>query len=104
VAATSDDAALLQFWQDLTHRDVVAPDYAALRQWLLKHPARVPDALGLKVALAELQSQPECLSCREAVIRQLWPVLPKVPAAPQSRSQPGSDDEYQKALQQERER
>lgn len=104
VAATSDDAPLLQFWQTLSNREALAPDYAALRQWLLKHPARVPDALGLKVALAELQSQPDCLSCRETVMRQLWPVLPKVPAVPQSRSQPASDDTYQKALKQERER
>jgi hypothetical protein len=103
VAATSDDAPLLQFWQSLSNREAVAPDYAALRQWLLKHPARVPDALGLKVALAELQSQPDCLSCRETVMRQLWPVLPKVPAVPQSRNQPASDDTYQKALQEERE-
>jgi hypothetical protein len=103
-AATPDDAPLLQFWQTLSNREALAPDYAALRQWLLKHPARVPDALGLKVALAELQSQPNCLSCRETVMRQLWPVLPKVPAVPQSRNQPASEDTYQKALQQERER
>jgi len=103
-AATADDAPLLAFWQVLSNAEGGAPDFAALRQWLLKHPARVPDALGLKVALAELQSRPECLSCRESVLRQLWPVLPQVPAVPQSRSQPQSDDGYRKALQQERER
>jgi hypothetical protein len=64
----------------------------------------VPDALGLKVALAELQSQPDCRPCRETVLRQLWPVLPNVPAVPQSRNQPEANDDYLKALQQERER
>lgn len=103
-AATPDDAPLLQFWQTLSDGGNVAPDYAALRQWLLKHPARVPDALGLKVALAEQQSRPECLSCRVSLMRQLWPVLPNVPAVPQSRSLPPADDAYRKALQQERER
>lgn len=103
-AATADDAPLLAFWQVLSNAEGGAPDFTALRQWLLKHPARVPDALGLKVALAELQSRPECLSCRESVLRQLWPVLPQVPAVPQSRNQPQSDDGYRKALQQERER
>ena len=95
---------MLRFWQALSAGGSVAPDYAGLRQWLAKHPARVPDALGLRVALAELQSRPECLSCREALMRQLWPVLPNVPAVPQSRSQPASDNSYRKALQQERER
>ena len=103
-AATADDAALLQFWQALSSGGRVAPDFAGLRQWLAKHPTRVPDALGLKVALAEWQSRPDCLSCREALMRQLWPVLPRVPAVPQSRSQPASDDAYRNALQQERER
>lgn len=102
VAATSDDAPLLQFWQALTNREGLAPDYAALRQWLAKHPTRVPDALGLKVALAELQSRPDCLSCLDAVKSLLWPVLPEVPEVPQSRNTPVSDDAYRKALQQER--
>lgn len=104
VAATPDDAPLLQFWQMLSNSEGGLPDYAALRLWLAKHPARVPDALGLKVALAELQSRPDCLDCRESVLAQLWPVLPKVPAVPQSRMLPESDGGYRKALQQERER
>jgi hypothetical protein len=103
-AATADDAPLLRFWQILSNGEGETPDYAALRQWLAKHPARVPDALGLKVALAELQSRPDCLSCRESLMAQLWPVLPKVPAVPQSRNLPEADDVYRKALQQERER
>jgi hypothetical protein len=104
VAATVDDAPLLRFWQILSNGEGETPDYAALRQWLAKHPSRVPDALGLKVALAELQSRPDCLSCRQSLMAQLWPVLPKVPAVPQSRNLPEADDVYRKALQQERER
>lgn len=101
-AATLEDAPVLAFWQKLSLGK--APDYPALREWLGKNPSRVPDALGLKVALAELQSQPDCRLCRETVLRQLWPVLPNVPAVPQSRNQPEANDDYLKALQQERER
>ena len=63
----------------------------------------VGQALGLKVALAELQSRPDCMDCLESVKILLWPVLPKVPAVPQSRNMPASDEAYRKALQQERE-
>lgn len=103
-AATPDDAPLLAFWQALTAGMAVQPDYPALRRWLAEHPTRVPDPLGLKVALAELQANPDCRDCRRTVQRLLWPVLPDVPAVPQARPMPASDDAYRKALQQERRR
>lgn len=102
--ATPDDAPLLAFWQTLTADATGRPDYAALRRWLAEHPARVPDPLGLKVAMAELQANPDCRACRHTLQRLLWPVLPDVPAVPQARPVPASDDAYRKALQQERRR
>ena len=99
-AAVREDAPLLAFWQSLGSAD--RPETAGLKRWMAEHGDRLPDALGLKVALAEMESRPDCRSCREAVKALLWPVLAKPPAVPESRRLQPIDSPYQRALQKER--
>ncbi len=101
-AATRDDAPVLAFWQAL---DGGEPDFGALRTWLAAHPERVPDALGLKVAMDAVQRQPDCQPCRARLKALLWPVLPAPLAAPVPR--PAAQDSaraYRELLRRERER
>lgn len=99
-AAVREDAPLLAFWQSL---DAPAPPKTAdLKTWMADHGDRLPDALGLKVALAEMESRPDCRSCREAVKALLWPVLAKPPAVPKARRLQPVESPYQRALQKER--
>ncbi|MEY2867224.1 MAG: hypothetical protein RIQ43_1250, partial [Pseudomonadota bacterium] len=99
-AADREDAPLLAFWQSLDAAD--SPKTADLKRWMADHGDRLPDALGLKVALAEMESRPDCRSCREAVKALLWPVLAKPPAVPKARRPQSVESPYQRALQRER--
>ncbi|WP_297800510.1 hypothetical protein [Arenimonas sp. GDDSR-1] len=99
-AAVREDAPLLAFWQSLDAAD--PPKTADLKTWMADHGDRLPDALGLKVALAEMESRPDCRSCREAVKALLWPVLAKPPAVPKARRLQPVESPYQRALQKER--
>ena len=99
-AAEREDAPLLAFWQSLDASD--RPETAGLKRWMTDHGDRLPDALGLKVALAEMESRPDCRSCREAVKALLWPVLAKPPAVPKARRAQSVENPYQRALQRER--
>jgi len=99
-AADREDAPLLVFWQSLDAAD--PPKTADLKRWMVDHGDRLPDALGLKVALAEMESRPDCRSCREAVKGLLWPVLAKPPAMPKARRPQSVESPYQRALQRER--
>ena len=98
-AADREDAPLLVFWQSLDAAD--PPKTADLKRWMVDHGDRLPDALGLKVALAEMESRPDCRSCREAVKGLLWPVLAKPPAMPKARRPQSVESPYQRALQRE---
>ena len=99
-AAVREDAPLLAFWQSL---DATAPPKTAdLKDWMANHGDRLPDALGLKVALAEMESRPDCRSCRDAVKALLWPALAKPPAVPKARRLQPVESPYQRALQKER--
>lgn len=100
--ASRDDAPVLAFWQAL---DGGEPDFGALRVWLAAHPERVPDALGLKVAMDEVQRKPGCQSCRARLKAMLWPVLPAPLAAPvPRRAVDGPARSYRELLRRERER
>ncbi len=99
-AADREDAPLLVFWQSLDASD--RPETAGLKRWMADHGNRLPDSLGLKVALAEMESRPDCRSCREAVKALLWPVLSKPPAVPKARRPQSVESPYQRALQRER--
>ena len=96
-AADREDAPLMVFWQSLDASD--RPETAGLKRWMADHGDRLPDALGLKVALAEMESRPDCRSCREAVKALLWPVLAKPPAMPKTRRPQPVASPYQRALQ-----
>ncbi len=100
--ASRDDAPVLAFWQAL---DGGEPDFGALRAWLAAHPERVPDALGLKVAMDEAQRKPACQPCRVRLKALLWPVLPVPLAAPvPRRAADGTARSYRELLRRERER
>ena len=100
--ASRDDAPVLAFWQAL---DGGEPDFGALRVWLASHPERVPDALGLKVAMDEVQRKPACQPCRARLKALLWPVLPAPLAAPvPRRAADGPARSYRELLRRERER
>lgn len=99
-AAEREDAPLLVFWQSLDAADRL--ETADLKRWMADHGDRLPDALGLKVALAEMESRPDCRSCREAVKALLWPVLAKPPAMPKARRPQPVESPYQRELQRER--
>jgi hypothetical protein len=96
-AADREDAPLLVFWQSLDAAD--PPKTADLKRWMTDHGDRLPDALGLKVALAEMESRPDCRSCREDVKALLWPVLAKPPAMPKTRRPQPVESPYQRELQ-----
>ena len=101
-AASRDDAPIFAFWQAL---DGGEPDFGALRAWLTAHPERVPDALGLKVAMDEVQRKPGCQPCRARLKALLWPVLPAPLAAPvPRRAADGPARSYRELLRRERER
>ena len=101
-AASRDDAPVFAFWQAL---DGGEPDFGALRVWLAAHPERVPDALGLKVAMDEAQRKPACQACRTRLKALLWPVLPAPLAAPVPRpATDGPARSYRELLRRERER
>jgi hypothetical protein len=95
-AAEREDAPLLLFWRSLDAAG--SPDTADLKRWMADHGDRLPDALGLKVALAEMESRPDCRSCRDAVKALLWPVLARPPSVPKARRPQPVDSPYQKAL------
>jgi hypothetical protein len=109
-AANVEDAALIKFWQSLnalesgsTAGNSAAPDFSALRNWIREHSSRSPDALGLLAAVDALEKQPGCHACLVEIKAQLWPLLPKPPAAPQHRIlQNSNGQQYLDALQQER--
>ncbi len=109
-AANVEDAALIKFWQSLnplesgsTAGNWAAPDFSALRNWIREHSSRSPDALGLLAAVDALEKQPTCHACLVEIKAQLWPLLPKPPAAPKQRIvQNSNGQKYLDALQQER--
>ena len=109
-AANVEDVALIKFWQSLNqfesrstagHSD--APDFFALRNWIREHSSRSPDTLGLLAAIDAFEKQPTCHDCLAEMKAQLWPLLPRPPAAPQQRILRNSNGQnYLDALQQER--
>lgn len=101
VTAPVQDTALILFWQALSHPyDVKSPeslDFNALNNWINTHQDTLPDVLSLLSALDALQQKPQCISCRNDVRKQLWPLMPKPNAVPDSR--PAPNDNGQRYLQ-----
>ena len=104
VSARVLDAAIE--WQlCLDSGSVSAEQQHAFAAWLAAHPERVPDALGLKVAMDEAQRKPACQACRTRLKALLWPVLPAPLAAPVPRpATDGPARSYRELLRRERER
>jgi hypothetical protein len=86
VAATDEDAVIVQLWSALATED--EPDWAAAEHWLRVNEARVPDVLGVHAAIDRVRRDPACLECRKALRGQLWPLLPTPAAAPALRAAP----------------
>ncbi len=95
-ATAPADAPIQALWQAL--ETGTKPDISAVSAWLTSNPARVPDALALKVALAEWQARPQCSNCRESLKALLWPLLTQPMARPNARSARSSDVQYRKLL------
>ena len=90
--ATDKDTVLIQFWQALSQPyDVNVPDaldFNAMNAWINKHQENLPDVLSLLSTLDALQQKPQCIACRVDVRKQLWPLMPKPNALPNSRNTP----------------
>lgn len=90
--ATAQDTVLTKFWQALSQPyDVNAPvnlDFTALNAWINTHQDKLPDVLSLMSALDALQQKPQCNTCRADLRKQLWPLMPKPNALPNSRHTP----------------
>lgn len=90
--ATAQNTVLTRFWQALSQPyDVNAPvnlDFTALNAWINTHQDKLPDVLSLLSALDALQQKPQCITCRTDVRKQLWPLMPKPNALPNSRHTP----------------
>ena len=85
-AATAPDPALMQMWDALdgaraNHRDAGGIDFAPLDRWLHANESRVADPLSLIAAIDALRAEPACDACRRELRAQLWPLLPRPPAA-----------------------
>ncbi|MGL4833712.1 MAG: hypothetical protein ACRCXH_04790, partial [Shewanella sp.] len=89
------ESALQDFWQALnavpSAKNNATLDFNALQTWIDTHQETLPDILSLLAALDALQQKPDCLPCREQVRVQLWPLLAKPIALPNSRAMPSSD-------------
>jgi hypothetical protein len=67
--------------------------------WTRRHQAILPDALGLLASIDRLQRDPSCASCRDDLIKMLWPLLPRPGAALQPRRAPDAQGKaYLEAL------
>lgn len=86
------ESALFDFWQALSvipsAKNNTTLDFNALQTWINTHQETLPDILSLLAALDALQQKPDCLPCREQVRAQLWPLLAKPIALPNSRAMP----------------
>jgi hypothetical protein len=108
IAAEVQDLALITFWQTLDGLEHPAstkttPNFAALRLWIREHNARVADELSVLAALDAWQRQPNCEPCRQALKKQLWPLLAKPPTNPSLRPTPDAKGQhYLDALRKER--
>ncbi|MBP7370035.1 MAG: hypothetical protein KA902_01210, partial [Arenimonas sp.] len=89
------ETAVTTFWQALNSsqelKQTGSLDFNALQSWINTHQDTIPDILSLLAALDALQQKPECQTCREQVRVQLWPLLPKPTALPNSRQAPNAN-------------
>jgi hypothetical protein len=89
------ESALHNFWQVLnalpSAKNNATLDFNALQTWINTHQESLPDILSLLSALDALQQTPDCLPCREQVRMQLWPLLAKPVALPNSRTMPSTN-------------
>ena len=85
VAASAPDPALAQLWQALDDSRQAASageiDFTALDRWLHANESRVADPLSLIAAIDAVRADPACGTCRRELRAQLWPLLPRPPAA-----------------------
>ena len=90
--ATAQDTVLTEFWQALSQPYDASGsetlDFIGLNAWINTHQEKLPDVLSLLSTLDALQQKPECVSCRNDVRKQLWPLMPKPNALPNSRHAP----------------
>jgi hypothetical protein len=92
------ESALQDFWQALnalpSAKNSTTLDFNALQTWINTHQETLPDILSLLAALDALQQKPDCLPCREQVRVQLWPLLAKPIALPNSRAMPSPKGQH----------
>jgi len=94
---TTDDLTVLTMWQSL--HGLGTPDWSGLTAWARRHQATLPDALGLLASIDRLQRDRSCTSCRDDLIKMLWPLLPRPGAALQPRRVPDAQGKaYLEAL------
>jgi hypothetical protein len=87
IAASNDDAALVQLWSALQRAET--PDWDAAETWLRAHAANMPDSLAVSAAIDRARRDPACAECRDALSSLLWPLLP--PLAPATAVRPAAD-------------
>ena len=91
-AQLASESALQDFWQALnalsSAKNNATLDFNALQTWIDTHQEFLPDILSLLAALDALQQQPDCQPCREQLRVQIWPLLAKPIALPNSRAMP----------------
>jgi hypothetical protein len=94
---TTDDLTISTMWQSL--HGLGTPDWPGLTAWARQHQATLPDALGLLASIDRLQRDQSCTSCRDDLIKMLWPLLPRPGAALQPRRVPDAQGKaYLEAL------
>ena len=94
---TSDDLTISTMWQSV--HGLGTPDWPGLIAWARQRQATLPDALGLLASIDRLQRDPSCTSCRDDLIKMLWPLLPRPGAALQPRRAPDAQGKaYLEAL------
>lgn len=103
--ATAQDTVLTEFWLALSQpynaNKPDALDFNALNTWINSHQEKLPDVLSLLSTLDALQQKPQCITCRADVRKQLWPLMPKPKALPNSRNMPtGNGQRYLQLLNQ----
>ena len=82
---TPPDPTLDALWRaldDAPRRDDAADvDFDALERWLRTNESRIADPLSFIAAVDALRDEPDCTPCRHELRAQLWPLLPRPPAA-----------------------
>ncbi len=107
--ATPPDPTLDALWRALDDAPsgAAAPhiEFDALERWLRTNESRIADPLSFIAAVDALRAEPACAPCRRELRAQLWPLLPRPPAAPSRRDDgDAAGRAYLEALREERAR